>query len=287
MMLRHLTAFSLRLARLGSALSALAPKVLLGLVLGACGLLVVACGPKDGSLPPLVVGMDLSYPPFEMTAPDGTPTGVSAALAQALADHLGRELRVQNMPFSGLIPALRTGQLDAVISSVTRTEERALAVDFSDPYFRVGLALLASTASPINNAADLNDPARTVVVRTGTTGALWAADNLPLAKILILPRESEALQEVLQGRADAFIYDQLSVLRQATLHPDRARALLTPLQSEAWAIALPKDSGDLRLAVNDFLREFRANGGFDRLADTFLAQEKAAFAAQGVPLAFE
>ena len=237
--------------------------------------------------PPLVVGMDLSYPPFEMTDASGAPAGVSYEMARALADFLERELVVQNMPFAGLIPALRTGRVDVVISSLTRTDERAESIAFSEPYFRVGLALLAARGSGVTTAADLNAPDRTVAVRVGTSGALWADENLPRANRLTFQRESEALQEVVQGRADAFIYDQISVARQAQQYPERTRALLTPLRTEFWAIGLPLEAEALRADVNAFLAAYRAEGGFARLADRFLSEEKAAFEAQGVPFAFE
>jgi polar amino acid transport system substrate-binding protein len=81
----------------------------------------------------LVVGMELNYPPFEMVAPDGNPAGISVEMAQALAKSLGREVQIQNIPFDGLIPALKTGKIDLIISSMTETPERAQSIDFSDP----------------------------------------------------------------------------------------------------------------------------------------------------------
>ena len=73
----------------------------------------------------LVVGMELAYPPFEMTDESGNPVGVSVDLARALGEHLGREVRIENISFDGLIPALKTGRIDLVISSMTATGERA------------------------------------------------------------------------------------------------------------------------------------------------------------------
>lgn len=262
--------------------------VLLFALLVFTGLSFWGCGPsQDDASAPLIVGMDLSYPPFEMTDEKGEPAGVSAELARALASDLDRELVIENMPFAGLIPALRTGRIDMVISSLTRTEERAESINFSDPYFRVGLALLVSQQSEVASVQDLNSSGVVVAVRTGTTGALWAATNLPDAKVLTFQRESEALQEVIQGRADAFVYDQISVARQQALYPQQTRALLEPLQNEYWAIGLPKGDEALTAEVNAFLERYRANGGFSELANTFLAEEKAAFQAQGVPFAFE
>ena len=66
----------------------------------------------------------------------------------------------------------------------------------------------------------------------------------------------------------------------------KVRALLSPLQQESWAVALRPDDTELRAQVNAFLAKFRADGGFNELADKYLAQEKAAFDAQGIPFVF-
>src|ERR1700678_2077438 len=112
---------------------------------------------SDGAGAPhriLKIGMELAYPPFEMEDPNGNPTGVSPDLARALAEYLHEPLAIENIPFSGLIPALKTGKIDAVISSMTETPERAQSIDFSDPYLTTGLCLLVKKDSPIQSIAD-------------------------------------------------------------------------------------------------------------------------------------
>ena len=75
----------------------------------------------DDQAKPLVVGMELAYPPFEMTDTAGKPTGVSVDIANALGKSLARPVVIQNMAFDGLIPALKAGKVDLVISSMTAT----------------------------------------------------------------------------------------------------------------------------------------------------------------------
>ncbi len=236
--------------------------------------------------PPLRVGMELAYPPFEMLTPDGQPAGVSVDLARALAEYLGREVQIENMPFDGLIPALRTGKIDLVISSMTATPERARAIDFSQPYLSTGLGILAGTNAPIERIEDLNAPGRTVAVKKGTTGHLYAMDNLPKANLLVLDKENACVLEVVQGKADAFLYDQMSVYKHASLNPETTRALLKPFREEAWAVGLAHGSGELRERVNAFIETFRTAGGFEKLGDKYLAEQKAAFKAQNIPFVF-
>ncbi len=154
---------------------------------------------------PLRVGMELSYPPFEMTDPQGRPAGVSVKLAAAFGAHLGRPVIIENIAFDGLIPALKAGHIDCVISSMTATPERAKSIAFSEPYLKTGLALLIAERSPVQSAADLDAVGRVVAVKQGTTGQQWAAASLKQASVLVLDTEAAAVLEVLQGRADAFI----------------------------------------------------------------------------------
>jgi polar amino acid transport system substrate-binding protein len=169
---------------------------------------------------------------------------------------------------------------------MTATPERAKAVAFSDPYLTTGLALLVPASNIATGLADLDQAGKTIVVRQGTTGEVFARANVRQAKILTLEKENACVLEVTQGKADAFIYDQMSVFQNARRQAGKVRALLSPLQQESWAVALRPDDTELRAQVNAFLAKFRADGGFNELADKYLAQEKAAFDAQGIPFVF-
>ena len=236
--------------------------------------------------PPLRVGMELAYPPFEMTDPQGRPTGVSVRLAEALGRHLGREVVIENIAFDGLVTALKTRKIDCVISSMTATPERAKAIAFSDPYLKTGLALLVSAQSPVRSAADLDAAGRVVAVKKGTTGHQYAATSLKRARVLVLDKEAAAVLEVSQGKADAFIYDSLSVFQNHRRHAATTRAVLNPFREETWAIGLRVGDDDLRRKVNEFLAAFRAEGGFEKLGDEFLPEEKAYFKDHGLPFYF-
>ncbi len=247
--------------------------------------LLSACGPSTPDTT-LKVGMDLSYPPFESIDASGEPVGVSVDLARALGESLGRPVKIENIPFVGLIPALKTGKVDVVISSMTDTAERRESIAFSEPYLSTGLGMLTGKDSGIRTVTDLDQPTRTVAVRQGTTGEVWARAQIKNAKILALEKEASAVLEVIQGRADAFIYDQMSVWTNWTKHAGQTEAVLEPIQRENWAIGLRQDDEELRTQVNAFLAEFRTNGGFDRLGDKHLTEQKKAFAERGIPFFF-
>jgi polar amino acid transport system substrate-binding protein len=231
--------------------------------------------------------MELSTPPFEMTNSAGKPDGVGVRLAEGLAKKLGRPLQIEVMAFKGLETALKTENIDLIVSSMTDTPSRRESIDFSDPYCKIGLALLTANNSDIKCMADLNQPGRKIVARLGTTAVGFAKTAAPQAELILLDQNSACLLEITQRKADAFIYDQLSILRMHLAQPDTTHALLDPLQTESWAIALRKDQPELKSQINSFLREFRADGGMNALGEVYLKAEKSALIERGVPFVLE
>lgn len=237
----------------------------------------------------LVVGMELAYPPFEMTDQKGNPTGISVDLAYALGKYLGRDVRIENMAYNGLIPSLMTGKIDIILSSMTITEERKESIDFSDPYAKAYLSLLINKNSPIQKFEDLNVEGRKIAVKKGTTGHIYAEKNLPNCEIMVFDKESACVLEVVQGKADAFMYDQMTIYKNWKQNPDTTRALLKPFQKdlEYWGIGLRKDDTELRDQINAFLKEYKENGGFDELSMKYLAEQKKTFDELGIPFFFD
>lgn len=226
----------------------------------------------------LTVAMELAYPPFEMRDEAGNPSGISASFMQDFADAYGYDLVVENTAWDGLIPSLQTGKADAVISSMTITEAREVEVDFTDPYAVAQLAILANAQSSVASIDDLNQPGKTVAVKTGSTGDVYATNNLTNATIVRLADESACVTEVVQGRADGFLYDQLTIYRNNQANPDTTSAVFIPFQDpEYWGIAVASGNDELRKQLNEFIASSKDNGEFDRLTEKYLADEKAAF----------
>jgi polar amino acid transport system substrate-binding protein len=246
--------------------------------------LLAGCSPKPHTQ--LIVGMELSYPPFETTDPQGQPSGVSVDLARDLGKFLRREVQIQNVSFDGLIPSLQTGKIDLIISSMTATAERSKTIAFSDPYLSTGLCLLVGKNSTIQNITDADQLGRVLAVKQGTTGHVFATDHVKHARVLVLDSEAACVLEVVQGKADAFIYDQISTYENWRRNMATTRPILQPFQKESWAIGLRQDDTELRGQVNQFLQDYKAQGGFEKLGDRYLSEQKAAFKKLGYPFYF-
>ncbi|MEO6847803.1 MAG: transporter substrate-binding domain-containing protein [Chthoniobacterales bacterium] len=251
-----------------------------------CLLPLTGCKRNTSSTAPLVVGMDLSCPPFEMINKEGKPEGVSVDFANALGAYLKREVVIENIPFVGLIPSLKTRKIDLIISSISATPERKRAIAFSDPYLSTGLALLLHKGVVAKTAKDLDLPRKTIVVHKGTTGEIFAKNNFIQASVVSVDNEGLAVTEVVQGKADAFIYDQMTVWKNWHQNPDTTEAILTPVQIEKWSVGLRQSDDALRMEVNAFIKSFRETGGFEKLGDKFLKEQRTSFEEQKIPFVF-
>ena len=221
----------------------------------------------------LKVGTEPAFPPFEMQAPNGKGfTGFDIDLFNAIGEEAGLEIDFQSMPFDGLIPALQTQNIDAAISGMTITPERAQTVDFTRPYFQSGLAIAVrkEDKGEIKNFEDLEN--KKIAVAIGTTGA-GEAEKIPGAEVSTFDNSALALQELSNGRVDAVVNDApvtLYAIKVGNLNNVEVVGEL--LTEEYYGIALPKDSPNLE-KVNDALDELLRTGRYRELYQKWFAGE--------------
>ena len=250
-----------------------------------------SCAKKSDSKEPdpLKVAMELQYPPFEMSDTDGNPMGISVDMARALGKHLGRPVVIENTAWTGLIPALQTGKVDIILSSMTITEKRAEVVDFSLPYIRAGLGLLIAAGSEVQDFDDLDGEGKVVAVKSGTIGASLAEDRLGKPEVRVFEDVSACVLEVAQGKADAFIYDPLTVYENHKNHQNTTRMNLAAIPGSEgdWGIAVKKGNEELLKKINAFIQDYRDSGGFNEIARSYLGELMGVLEKKGLPFFFD
>jgi polar amino acid transport system substrate-binding protein len=218
----------------------------------------------------LRIGMTPGFIPFEMKKPDGEWIGFDVDMIKAFAATIGVKPVFIDAKWEGIIPGVQAHRYDLIVSGMTITEERKQAVAFSDPYYTANQSILIpkKNIGVIKSLADLDQPKSTVVVQLGTTGDLYATKILKHAKLVRLDTEYDSASAVLLGKYDGFIFDKSYIALYQKRNANKVGALLTDLTKESIGIAARKKDGALITAYNEFLKGWRASGGYDKAIKT-------------------
>ena len=208
----------------------------------------------------LIVGMEPGYMPFEMKDKRGRIIGYDVDMAKQMAKAMGVKLKLVPTAWDGIIAGLVTDKYDIIMSGMTITQQRNLKVNFANPYIVVGQTVLMKKelASKIKTARHLDKKEYTVATKLGVTGEIATRKFFKKAKIITFDTEADAASEVLNGRADALVYDQpYNVLFMSDKGKDRLVHLDTPLTYEPLGWAIRKGDPDFLNWLNNFLRQMQ------------------------------
>ena len=210
----------------------------------------------------LRVGMEPGYMPFEMKDKKGRIIGYDVDVAKNMAKAMGVKLKLVPTSWDGIIAGLLTNKYDIIMSGMTITQQRNLKVNFADPYVVVGQTILLrkELVGKIKTAKDLDKAEYSVVTKLGVTGEVATRKFFKNAKILTFETESDAATEVLNGRADAMVYDQpYNVLFMAGKGKGKLVHLDTPLTYEPLGWAVRKGDPDFINWLNNYLRQIKGD----------------------------
>ncbi len=228
----------------------------------------------------LQVCMEPGYMPFEMKDKKGRIIGYDVDMAKKMAKEMGVKLKLLPTAWDGIIAALITSKCDIIMSGMTVTQQRNLKINFANPYIVVGQTMMMSKKleGKIKSAKDLDTPEYTVVTKLGVTGEVAARKFFKQAKIITFESESDAASEVLNGKADAMIYDQpYNVLFMSNKGKDKLVHLDAPLTYEPLGWAVRKGDPDFLNWLNNFLRQMQEDkvlGFSDGLYEKWLVDTK-------------
>ncbi len=214
----------------------------------------------------LRVGFEAGYMPFEMTDKKGEFVGFDIDVAKEMAKAMGVKFVPVNTAWDGIIPSLITGKFDIIMSGMTVTQERNLKVNFAEPYIIVGQTILLHKKHEgvVKSYKDLNDPKYVVTSKLGTTGEQATKRNIPKCTYKSFETETEAALEVVNGKADAYVYDKPNcVVFMAEQGTDKLIFLEEPFTYEPLAWAINKGDPDFLNWLNNFLSQIKNDGRYD------------------------
>lgn len=212
----------------------------------------------------LSVCMEPGYMPFEMKDKKGRIIGYDVDMAKRMAKEMGVKLKLVPTAWDGIIAALIVGKCDMIMSGMTITQQRNLKVNFANPYIVVGQTVMAKKGLGVNSAKDLDKPQYTIVTKLGVTGEIATRKFFKKAKIVTFETEADAASEVLNGKADAMVYDQpYNILFMSEKGKDKLVHLDTPLTYEPLGWAIRKGDPDFLNWLNNFLRQIKEDSVID------------------------
>ena len=238
--------------------------------LAAASVMAVAALAGCGSSDKLIMGTN-AFPPFEYTTSQGLVgefDGIDVAIANKIAENVGKELQIEDMEFDGLVASVSTGKVDMVVAGMTATDERKQSVDFSDPYYVASqVIVVAPDNTDITSAEDLKND-KTVGVVLGYTGDNIVTNDLQLAedKVTRANRGIDIVQDVKNGKLDAVVID--SATGKALAEKNGLKIVEDPqaFETEEYAIAVKKGNTELLDKINETLSEMKASGEIEQLA---------------------
>ncbi len=228
----------------------------------------------------LIMGTNAAFQPFEYTTSNGLVgefDGIDVAIAKKIAESMGKELKIEDMEFEGLIAAVSSGKVDMVVAGMTATDERKQNVDFSDTYFVASQVIVtAADNTDIKTAQDLKNN-KTVGVVLGYTGDSIVTEDLAIdeSKITRANRGIDIVQDVKNGKLDAVVID--SATGKALAEKNGLKVVEDPsaFESEEYAIAVKKGNTELLDKINAVLKEMKDNGEIDALAEKYNSEKTA------------
>ena len=223
----------------------------------------------------LIIGTEGAYPPFNNLQADGTLTGFDIDIAKALCDEMKVECTFVAQDWEGIIPALQAKKFDAIIASMSITDERKQKVDFTDKYYNTGPAIAVAKDSPLTDATEDGLDGKTLGAQASTTHSNYAEAHFKKSELKLYPTSEEYKLDLINGRVDGVI-DDVVVLSEWVKSPDgdccKILAALKPdpvINGVGAGIAIRKGEDALREKFNAAIQAIRANGKYKEINDKY------------------
>jgi len=210
----------------------------------------------------LRVGMS-TFVPWAMKDKTGKLIGFEIDVATRLAEDMGVKVQFVPTKWAGIIPALLTGKFDVIIGGMGIRPQRNIKVNFSIPYDTTGMSIVAhrELAAGLTGLADFNRPDVIIAARLGSTAVTAAKRYMPQAQLLMFDDESQAFQELINGKAHAVVASAPRPAYQALKYSEKLFLPLTEtFTRELIGFAVKKGDFDTLNFFNNWIRVVEAEG---------------------------
>lgn len=227
---------------------------------------VLACGCAQKNDTSLRMITEAAFPPYEFMR-GCEIVGIDVEICRAVAEHMGREFKVETVVFDSVIPALVSGKADIAAAGITVTEDRKKNVDFSIPYVTTGIVVVYKDSNPFVNVDGLKG--KRIGVQSGST-----SETFVLEKLAQEPERYrspvEAVAALKAGRVD-FVISDIDPAKSC-VKDEEDLTISDFISTEDYAVAIAKGHPEFVKAVNETIEQIKADGRLQKWIDAYTAE---------------
>lgn len=215
----------------------------------------------------LVLGTCADYPPYEFhkkTNGKDEIIGFDIEIAKAIAAELGVKLEIVDMKFDGLLPALKTGNVDLIIAGMNVTDERKKQVDFSKTYYSAKQSVVVRQADKEKYKSLEDLKGKKIGVQMGTTQEQLAKEQIPNAQLVSLGKITDLILQIKNNKTDAVVIVDQVANSYVNKNPDLAIAdAKFKGADDSAAIAVNKGNEDFITVINKVIDKLNSEKKID------------------------
>jgi arginine/ornithine transport system substrate-binding protein len=228
----------------------------------------------------LKVAIDPTYEPFTFKTADGKPTGFDVDIASALCEQIKRKCVFVEQVWDSMIPGLQAKKYDVIISSMSITEDRKKAVDFTNKYYNTPSKIVVKNDIKFTDTASLKG--KKIGVLKGSTQEKYAMGELKKAGVVVTPYEAQdqVYLDIKSGRLDGTVADVLEVTGGFLSKPEGKdygvvgpELFIPKYFGEGAGIALRKGEAALKAELNTAIKAIRDNGTYKTINDKYFKMD--------------
>jgi len=223
----------------------------------------------------LKICVEGAYPPFSETTASGDIVGFDIDIANALCASMGKSCEMVKTEWDGIIPALIEGKCDAIVASMSITEDRKKVIDFTNKYYQTPAKFIAKADAGLTDTPE-GLKGKVVGVQRGTIHQDFMEGEFPGVELKLYGTQDEAYLDLQAGRVDAVIADSVA-MDDGFLKTENGKGYaffgkdysIPKYHGEGAGIGVRKSDGDLKAAFNAAIEAIRASGEYKTINDKY------------------
>ncbi|SFR57889.1 amino acid ABC transporter substrate-binding protein, PAAT family [Marinobacter daqiaonensis] len=240
------------------------------IVAAGCALAMMAGTLQAKEWDTIRIAFDVPYEPFEYRDEDGNLTGFEVELAEAMCDELKADCEFVIQAWDGMIPGLLARKFDAIMSSMSITEERAERVLFSEPYYNTPGGWFGREGFAVDVTDKSAMEGKTVGVQRGTTMDTYVTEELGGTVTIKRYTTADDMVLDLEGQRLDVVFVDYPVGEQTILTKEGFKEVGEPVKlGQGVGVAMRKRDQGLADMVNGALRKLKNDGTYDAIMQKY------------------